>query len=223
MERLREEREARLEQARKEQVELLRKIQEQAKKMNGAHRTPEAHYTTNGDAPRETQEMTDAHQVDGEGDLTLRQLSPIERNIPTINEQWEDKREPEIIREQIPLLNGVLPTSQGELERTSETIGVTTMTPITTTRTMPMASVSISSTPQVCSTGIEEGISNIEPICLPEEDPQTPCPVCDIVDCMIHNPRHRYCMNCIQKLLGPHTCPNELEHSEPHVEQHLTP
>ena len=36
MEKLREEREARLEQARKEQAELLRKIQEQAKKMNGA-------------------------------------------------------------------------------------------------------------------------------------------------------------------------------------------
>ena len=64
------------------------------------------------------------------------------------------------------------------------------MTPMTTTRTMPIAYVSISSTPQVSSTGIEEGISTIGPICLPEEDPQIPCPVCDIIDCMIHNPRH---------------------------------
>ena len=86
-----------------------------------------------------------------------------------------------------------------------------------------MASVSISSTPHVSSTGIEEGISTIGPICLPEEDPQIPCPVCDVVDCMIHNPRQRYCMNCRQRLLGPHTCLNELEHLEPHVKQHLTP
>ena len=190
--------------------------------VEAARRTPEAHYTNNGDAPRESQEMTDARQVDGEGDSPLRQLSPIERNIPTTNEQWEDNREPEIIREQIPLLNGVLPTSRGELERTSETIGVTTMTPITTTRTIPMVSVSISSTPQVSSTGIEEGISTIGPICLPEEDPQIPCLVCG-VDCMIHNPRYRYCMNCGQRLLGPHTCLNELENLEPHVKQHLTP
>ena len=42
----------------------------------------------------------------------IQQLSPIEKNIPTTNEQWEDNnREPEIIMEQIPLLNGVLPTS----------------------------------------------------------------------------------------------------------------
>ena len=40
---------------------------------------------------------------------------------------------------------------------------------------------------------------------------------------MIHNPRHRYCMNCGQRLLGPHTCLNELEHSEPHMVQHPTP
>ena len=65
-----------------------------------------------GDAPREFQEMTNAHHVDGEGDSTSRQLPPIERHIPTINEQWKDSnREPEIIMEQIPLLNGMLPTS----------------------------------------------------------------------------------------------------------------
>ena len=79
--------------------------------VEAAHSTPEAHYTNNRDSPRESQEITDVHQVDGEGDLILRQLSPIERNIPRTNEQWEDNREPEIIREQMLLLNGVLPTS----------------------------------------------------------------------------------------------------------------
>ena len=52
-----------------------------------AHRTPEAHYTNNVDVPRESQEMIDTHHVDEEGDLTSRQLPPIERNIPTTNEQ----------------------------------------------------------------------------------------------------------------------------------------
>ena len=32
---------------------------------------------------------------------------------------------------------------------------------------------------------------------------------------MIHNPRHRYCMDCGQRLIGPHVCPNEIEHSDP--------
>ena len=32
---------------------------------------------------------------------------------------------------------------------------------------------------------------------------------------MIHNPRHRYCMDCGQRLKGPHVCPNETEHSDP--------
>ena len=32
---------------------------------------------------------------------------------------------------------------------------------------------------------------------------------------MIHNPRHHYCIDCGQRLLGPHVCPNETEHSDP--------
>ena len=119
--------------------------------------------------------------------------------------------------EQIPLLNGVLPTSLCKTETIPEN------TVVTTTRTMPTESVSISSTPQVSSTGIEEGIATIGPICLPEEDSQTPCPVYDVIDCMLHNPRHRHCMNCGQRLLGPHACPNELEHLELPLVQHLTP
>ena len=135
-----------------------------------AHRIPEVHYTDNVDAPRESQEMIDIHPVDEERDSISRQLPPTERNIPTTHEQWEDNnREPETIVEQIPLLNGVLPTSRNETETIPEHTGVTTTTHITTTRTMPIVSVSISSTPQVSFTGIEEGISSIRPICLPEE------------------------------------------------------
>ena len=44
---------------------------------------------------------------------------------------------------------------------------------------------------------------------LPSEDPHIPCSVCEVIDCMIHNPHHRYCMNCGCRLLGPHICPNE--------------
>ena len=59
-----------------------------------------------------------------------------------------------------------------------------------TTGTIPMESVSLSSTPQVSSTGMEEGIPLNRPICLTGEDPQITCSICNIVDCMIHNPRH---------------------------------
>ena len=58
---------------------------------------------------------------------------------------------------------------------------------------------------------------------LPEEEPQIPCPVCEVIDCMIHNPRYRYYMNCGQRLLGPHTCPNERECPEPLLVQYPIP
>ena len=32
---------------------------------------------------------------------------------------------------------------------------------------------------------------------------------------MIHNSKHRYCIDCEQRLLGPHVCPNETELSDP--------
>ena len=43
---------------------------------------------------------------------------------------------------------------------------------------------------------------------LPSEDPHIPCSFCEVIDCMIHNPHHRYCMDCGHRLLGPHICPN---------------
>ena len=43
---------------------------------------------------------------------------------------------------------------------------------------------------------------------LPSEDPHIPCSVYEVIDCMIHVPHHRYCMECGRRLLGPHICPN---------------
>ena len=39
---------------------------------------------------------------------------------------------------------------------------------------------------------------------------------------MIHNPRHRYCMDCGQRLMGLHVCRNEIEHSDPYRTQNAT-
>ena len=94
---------------------------------------------------------------------------------------------------------------------------------ITTTGTIPIEFVSISSIPQVSSTGMEERMPIVVPICLPEEDPHIPCPVCNVTDCVIHNPRHRYCMDCGQRLLGLHECPNEIEHPELPIVQYPIP
>ena len=53
---------------------------------------------------------------------------------------------------------------------------------------------------------------------LPSEDPHIPCSVCEVIDCMIHNPQHRYCMNCGRRLLGPHICPNvDQDQRRPHT------
>ena len=53
---------------------------------------------------------------------------------------------------------------------------------------------------------------------LPSEDPHIPCSICEVIDCMIHNPHHRYCMNCGRRLLGPHICPNvDQDQRRPHT------
>ena len=145
-----------------------------------------------------------------EGTPELNQ--PMENNIPSIVEQPLNEREdtigdPEVVVEHVPLLNGGPPTSQQDV-----------VTPITTTETVTSTtaptepivteSVSISSTPPVSSTGVDERIPLAEPICLTTEDPQIRCTVCNTINCMVHNPRHRYCMDCGQRLLGPHVCSN---------------
>ena len=129
-----------------------------------------------------------------------------------LNERENTIRDPEVVVECVPLLNGGPPTSQQDV-----------VTPITTTETMTSTTaptepifteaVSISSTPPVSSTGMDERIPLIDPICLTAEDPQIRCTVCNTIDCMVHNPRHRYCMDCGQRLLGPHVCSNQTEHT----------
>ena len=123
----------------------------------------------------------------------------------------------------MPLLNGGPPSSWNELETIPGNVVVSTTTLITTTGTTTIESASILSTPQVSSTGIGERVSASRPIYLPEEDPLIPGPVCEVIDCMIHNPRHRYCMNCGQRLLGPYACPNYRECPEPPIVQYPIP
>ena len=53
---------------------------------------------------------------------------------------------------------------------------------------------------------------------LPSEDPHIPCSICEVIDCMIHNPHHRYCMDCGRRLLGSHICPNvDQDQRRPHT------
>ena len=165
---------------------------------------------------------TDANVMDqgNEGrDIIAEWSQPIEEVLPSaVGQQTsvrEDTiREPKMVVEHLPLLNGGPPTSREEHMTTIiSTVAITIFA--TTTATIPRESVSLSSTPQVSSTGMEEGVPLNRPICLTEEDPQITCSICNIVDCMIHDPRHCYCMDCGQRLMGPHVCPNETEHSDP--------
>ena len=151
-------------------------------------------------------------------DVTPESNQPIGDNIPStieqpLNERENTIRDPEVVAECLSLLNGGPPTSQQE-----------TVTPITTTGTatsttaptgpISMEALSISSTPPVSSTDMEERIPLNDPICLTEEDPQIRCTVCHTIDCMVHNPRHWYCMDCGQRLLGPQTYSNRIEHTD---------
>ena len=158
-------------------------------------------------------------QWDDSIEVTPELNQPMENNIPStveqpLNERENTIRDPEVVVvEHVPLLNGGSPTPQQDV-----------VTPITTTGTMTsttaptepifMEAVSISSTPPVSSTGVDERIPLTDPICLTAEDPQIRCTVCNTIDCMVHNPRHRYCMDCGQKLLGPHVCSNRTEHTD---------
>ena len=102
--------------------------------------------------------------------------------------------------EHVPLLNGGPPTSREE-HKTAIISTVATTTFATTTATVPRESISLSSTPQVSSTGMEEGIPLHRPICLTEEDPQITCSICNIVDCMIHNGRPKSNQSIIETKL----------------------
>ena len=157
-------------------------------------------------------------QWDDSIEVTPELNQPMENNISSpveqpLNERENTIRDPEVVVERVPLLNGGPPTSQQDV-----------VTPITTTETMTSTTaptelifteaVSISSTPPVSSTGVDERIPLTDPICLTAEDPQIRCTVYNTIDCMVHNPRHRYCMDCGQRLLGPHVSSNRIEHTD---------
>ena len=184
-----------------------------------AHRVPEVQDINISDSPRDPTDIHIVEQETEEQDIVLESSQTIREIIPSNVEQQagvraDTVREPRMDEEHVPLLNGGPPTTREE-HRTTIINTAATSTFMTSTATVPTESMSLPSTPQVSSTGIEEGVSLHEPICLPEEDPQITCSICNIVDCMIHNPRHCYCMDCGQRLMGPHMCPNETEHSDP--------
>ena len=184
-----------------------------------AHRVPEVQDMTMSDSPRDPIDVNTVEQETEKWDFMLESNPTIEEAISSMVEQQTSVRddtiqEPGMVEELIPLLNGGPPISREEQVTTTINTAATS-TFVTTVTTVPRESTSLPSMPQVSSTGIEEGISPHGPICLPEEDPHIICSICNIVDCMIHNPRHRYCIDCERRLLGPHVCPNETERSDP--------
>ena len=184
-----------------------------------AHGVPEVQDINMVETPRGPPNINITNQWSEGRDLLPESSQPVEEILPSTVEQQasvrEDTvREPEVVVEHMPLLNGGPPTSWDEA-RTTIASTVATTTFATTTGTIPMESVSLSSTPQVSSTGMEEGIPLSRPICLTEEDPQITCSICNIIDCMMHNPRHHHCMDCDQRFMGLHVCPNEIEHLDP--------
>ena len=155
-------------------------------------------------------------QWDDSIDVTPESNQPIGDNMSStmeqpLNERKNTIRDPEVVAERVPLLNGGPSTSQQETVTLITTMGTATST---TAPTGPISTeaVSISSIPPVNSIGMEERMPLNDPICLTEEDPQIRCAVCNTTDCMVHNPRNRYCMDCGQRLMGPHTCSNQKEH-----------
>ena len=163
-----------------------------------APRVPEVQDMTISHSPRDPTDVNIVEQETERPDLMLESSPTIEEGIPTTVEQQtgvrdDTIREPRMVEEHIPLLNGRPPASREE--HITTTINTTaTSTFVTTVTTVPRESMSLPSMPQVSSTGIEEGVSPHGPICLPEEDPHIICSICNIVDCMIHNPRHCYCI-----------------------------
>ena len=127
-----------------------------------ARRVPEVQDINIGETPREPHNINVTNQWSEERDFIPELSQHIEENLPLIVEQQvsmrEDiVRESEVVIEHLPLLNRGPPTSRGE-SRTTIASTVATTTFATTTGTIPTESVSLSSTPQVSSTGIEEGI-----------------------------------------------------------------
>ena len=118
--------------------------------------------------------------------------------------------EPIIVTEHAPLLNGGSSSPQQDVVNSTPTME-TIASRSTSTEPVPAETVSRPPTLPDASTNTTERVPLTEPIRLTTEDPQIRCTICHTVDCMIHNPRHRYCMDCGQRLLGPHICSNQEE------------
>ena len=118
--------------------------------------------------------------------------------------------EPIIVSEHAPLLNGGPSSPQRDVVNPTTTME-TIASRSTPTEPVPTEIVSRPPTLPETSTNTTERAPLMEPIRLTTEDPQIRCIVCNTVDCMIHNPRHRYCMDCGQRLLGLHNCSNQEE------------
>ena len=140
-------------------------------------------------------------QTDSRMPSTMNDLSLERENVSV---------EPIIVTEHVPLLNGGSSSPQQDVVNptpTTETIASRS----TPTEPVPTEIVSRPPTLLDASTNTTERVPLTEPIRLTTEDPQIRCTICNTVDCMIHNPRHRYCMDCGQRLLGPHICSNQEE------------
>ena len=184
-----------------------------------AHRVPKVQDINIIEIPRGPTDTNIMDQENERWDIIPELSQPTEEVLPlAVGQQMSVRddtiREPEMVVEHVPLLNGGPPTSREEHRTTIISTAVTTSF-ATITATIPRESVSLSSMPQVSSTSMEEGVPLNRPICLTEENSQITCSICNIVDCMIHNPRHCYCMDCGQRLMGLHVRPNKTEHSDP--------
>ena len=193
-----------------------------------AQHVPEAVYSDSETQNRSSQIVTtipEEQQRDQSSILPQGEFQDMERgdslqqqpNIasPTnIVDDWETV-EPVIIPVSEPVLNGGPPMHNG------------TPTPIHMETPGREREEEISPSPQRENSLYTEDqrTETIQDSCevisvLPSEDPHIPCSVCEVIDCMIHNPRHRYCMNCGHRLLGPHVCPNvDQDQRRPHTPQ----
>ena len=155
------------------------------------------------------------NQWDDSIDVTPELDTQTDRRMPsTMNysslERDNVSVEPIVVTEHVPLLNGGSSSPQQDVVNptpTTETIASRS------TSTEPVLAETVSRPPTLpdASTNTTERVPLMEPIRLMTEDPQIRCTICNTVDCMIHNPRHRYCMDCGQRLLGPHICSNQEE------------
>ena len=154
-------------------------------------------------------------QWDDSIEVTPELNPPIDNRIPSninpsLHERENTSGDPIVVVEHVPLLNGGPSISQQDVVDPIPTTGTITST-MAPAEPILAETVSIPSTPPDTSMDMTERVPLTEPICLTAEDPQIRWTVCNTIDCMIHNPRHRYCMDCGQRLLGPHVCSNRIE------------